>query len=38
MHLGSLSFLVPDYDSGIAFFCNTLSFELRCDIDQGRKR
>lgn len=38
MQLGSFSFLVPDYASGIAFFCDTLGFELCCDIDQGRKR
>lgn len=38
MRLASLSFIVPDYDSGIAFFCETLGFELLCDIDQGRKR
>jgi catechol 2,3-dioxygenase-like lactoylglutathione lyase family enzyme len=38
MNLSAFSFLVPDYDAGIAFFCETLGFALLCDIDQGRKR
>ncbi|MBY5932112.1 VOC family protein [Tateyamaria omphalii] len=38
MHLGSLSLIVPDYDSAIAFYCDQMGFELVADIDQGRKR
>lgn len=38
MKLAALAFIVPDYDSGIAFFCKTLGFDLVSDIDQGRKR
>ncbi|WP_223421904.1 VOC family protein [Tateyamaria pelophila] len=38
MQLNSVSFIVPDYDSGIAFFCDTLGFDLVQDIDQGHKR
>ena len=38
MRLSSVAFIVPDYASGITFFCETLGFELVCDIDQGRKR
>lgn len=38
MKLAALAFIVPDYDSGIAFFCETLGFDLVSDIDQGRKR
>lgn len=34
----SFSILVPDYDIGIAFFCDTLGFDLVVDEDQGRKR
>ena len=38
MHIQSFSILVPDYDAGISFFCDTLGFALVSDIDQGRKR
>lgn len=38
MQLASVSFIVPDYDSGIAFFCETLGFDLVSDIEQGHKR
>lgn len=38
MHIKSFTILVPDYASGIAFFCQTLGFKLVSDIDQGRKR
>lgn len=35
MRLSALSVLVPDYDTGIAFFCGVLGFDLVEDIDQG---
>jgi catechol 2,3-dioxygenase-like lactoylglutathione lyase family enzyme len=35
MRLSALSFLVPDYDAGIAFFCGALGFDLIEDIDLG---
>jgi catechol 2,3-dioxygenase-like lactoylglutathione lyase family enzyme len=35
VHLSALSVLVPDYDTGIAFFCGVLGFDLVEDIDQG---
>lgn len=38
MRLSAFSVLVPDYDAGIAFFCQGLGFTLSEDIDQGRKR
>ncbi|MEX0308720.1 MAG: VOC family protein, partial [Tateyamaria sp.] len=38
MHIKSFSILVPDYQSGIDFFCGTLGFDLIADEDQGRKR
>lgn len=38
MHIQSFSILVPDYDTGIAFFRDVLEFDLVADIDQGRKR
>lgn len=38
MNLSAFSFIVADYDAGIAFFCDTLGFELLSDINQGRKR
>ena len=38
MHISAISVIVPDYDSGIAFFCGTLGFDLVADVDQGRKR
>ncbi|KIC48405.1 VOC family protein [Tateyamaria sp. ANG-S1] len=37
-HLGSLSLIVPDYDSAIAFYCEQMGFRLVADIDQGHKR
>ncbi|TRD18898.1 VOC family protein [Palleronia caenipelagi] len=36
--LGSIALIVPGYDEAIAFFVNTLGFQLLEDIDQGRKR
>jgi catechol 2,3-dioxygenase-like lactoylglutathione lyase family enzyme len=36
--LVAVSILVPDYDSAIRFYCNTLGFTLSEDIDQGHKR
>jgi catechol 2,3-dioxygenase-like lactoylglutathione lyase family enzyme len=36
--LAAVSILVPDYDSGIRFYCDTLGFTLSEDIDQGHKR
>lgn len=38
MRLSALTLIVPDYDIGIAFFCNGLGFSLDEDIDQGQKR
>lgn len=38
MRLSAFSLLVPDYDVGIAFFCEGLGFTLTEDIDQGHKR
>ncbi|MEM1076693.1 MAG: VOC family protein [Pseudomonadota bacterium] len=38
MQLHALSFLVPDYDAGIDFFCDILGFELIEDIPQDGKR
>lgn len=38
MKLSSFSFIVPDYDAGLAFFCDVLDFTLVSDIDQGHKR
>jgi catechol 2,3-dioxygenase-like lactoylglutathione lyase family enzyme len=35
VHLSALSVLVPDYDTGIAFFCGVLDFDLVENIDQG---
>ena len=34
----SVALLVPDYDTAIAFFCDTMGFALTADLDQGRKR
>jgi catechol 2,3-dioxygenase-like lactoylglutathione lyase family enzyme len=34
----AVSILVPDYDSAIRFYCDTLGFTLSEDIDQGHKR
>ena len=33
--LAMLSLLVPDYQSGIDFYCNDLGFDLREDTDLG---
>ncbi|MEO0401447.1 MAG: VOC family protein [Pseudomonadota bacterium] len=38
MNIAAFTYIVPDYDAGIAFFCGTLGFELISDVDQGRKR
>ena len=38
MRLAAISLLVPDYDAGIAFFCQGLGFTLAQDIPQGPKR
>lgn len=38
MHLAALSIIVPDYDAGLAFFCDTLGFEVLEDIPQQDKR
>ncbi|MEM8656067.1 MAG: VOC family protein [Pseudomonadota bacterium] len=38
MHIQSFSILVPDYESGITFFRDSLGFDLVYDIDEGRKR
>ena len=36
--IGAVSIIVPDYDQGIAFYCDALGFLLTEDIDQGSKR
>lgn len=36
--LAAVSIIVPDYDSGIRFYCDALGFTLSEDIDQGHKR
>lgn len=33
--LAAFAFLVPEYDAGIAFFRDTLGFELKEDTDMG---
>ncbi len=38
MRLASVSLIVPDYDTAIAFYCGVMGFDLTVDIDQGRKR
>lgn len=38
MHLSALTLIVPDYDTAIAYYCDTMGFTLTEDIDQGRKR
>ena len=38
IRLAAVSILVPDYDSGIRFYCDALGFTLSEDIDQGHKR
>lgn len=37
-HISALALVVPDYDSGIAFYVGKLGFRLCDDIDQGHKR
>ncbi|MGR3502879.1 VOC family protein [Pseudaestuariivita sp.] len=34
-HLHAVALLVPDYDAGLAFYVDTLGFELVSDEDQG---
>ena len=36
--LAAVSILIPDYESGIRFYCDALGFTLSEDIDQGHKR
>jgi catechol 2,3-dioxygenase-like lactoylglutathione lyase family enzyme len=36
--ISALALVVPDYDSAIAFYVDTLGFRLTEDIDQGHKR
>lgn len=36
--LHAVSLVVPDYDLAIAFYCNTLGWQLAEDVDQGHKR
>ncbi|GAB5446467.1 VOC family protein [Gymnodinialimonas sp.] len=38
MRLALVTLLVPDYDTGIAFFVGGLGWSLVSDEDQGRKR
>ena len=38
MRLASVSLIVPDYDSAIAFYCGQIGFDLVADVHQGRKR
>mgnify|MGYP001796457615 CR=1 FL=1 len=38
MLLSAFTLIVPDYDAGIAFFCETLGFDLVEDIPQSHKR
>ncbi|MEM6887984.1 MAG: VOC family protein [Pseudomonadota bacterium] len=38
MHLEAFCLIVPEYDSGITFFCDTLGFDLVEDILQEGKR
>ncbi|WP_298913094.1 VOC family protein [uncultured Roseobacter sp.] len=38
MKIASFSFIVPEYDPAIRFFCDVLGFELIADIPQGHKR
>jgi len=35
MHLHAVTVVVPDYDAGLAFYVDTLGFELIRDIDLG---
>ncbi|MEJ6398404.1 VOC family protein [Yoonia sp. 208BN28-4] len=34
-HLALIALLVPDYDAGIAFFCDTMGWDLLEDSDHG---
>lgn len=36
--LSAVSIIVADYDEAIDYYTNKLGFELKDDIDQGRKR
>ncbi|MEP6018920.1 MAG: VOC family protein [Paracoccaceae bacterium] len=38
MRLSALSLIVPDYETGLAFYRDVMGFEVIEDIDQGRKR
>ncbi|WP_299863060.1 VOC family protein [uncultured Roseobacter sp.] len=38
MRISAFTVIVPDYGSGIDFFCGTLGFDLVEDIPQGHKR
>ena len=38
MRLASLTLIVPDYDSAIAFYCGQMGFALLADREEGRKR
>ena len=33
-----VALVVPDYDAGIAFFCDVMGFTVIEDVDQGSKR
>ncbi|MBU3023966.1 VOC family protein [Aestuariibacter sp. A3R04] len=34
-HIGSIAFLVKNYDEAVTYFTECLSFSLLCDIDKG---
>lgn len=34
-HIGSIAFLVKDYDEAVNYFTQCLGFSLLCDIDKG---
>ncbi len=36
--IATVALVVPDYDTAIAFYVDTLGFELREDVDLGEKR
>ncbi|WP_299148860.1 VOC family protein [uncultured Tateyamaria sp.] len=38
MNMQAFTYIVPDYDAGLDFFCRVLGFDLIADIDQGHKR
>ncbi|NJO34564.1 MAG: VOC family protein, partial [Rhodospirillales bacterium] len=38
MRVGAFTLIVPDYDTGLAFYVGVLGFRLINDIDQGHKR